>query len=386
MNKKNIDCEEKILTNFLLDIDCLNELNPWIDNFNIFDVLKITKTEIRHSNMISWLLTPNENHGLGDLFLKNFICSIVKKGIRKYVNPLDFMTTDLSGFRVSREWEHIDILLTSESYIIAIENKIDSDEHNDQLENYRKIIEERYANQKKVYVYLTPDGIAPSDEDYWDILTYEDILESLDFAYNSKKNDIAEGARTLIQDYINLLRSKIVEDRKLVEICKKIYLKYKPALDLIYDNKGNFIADNIHDAILDQKVHVDSDKTRNTWFVFSTDAMNSILHPLPDGQQGSWSDRSTYKYWISVSDNELVGCFELGGWGLTDELKNKQQVIINYRKNNARKTDDFRFKRVFKTKKYEVDPGNGEEIKNAVKQIVEELLGNEEKIVKQFTK
>ena len=35
---------EKALQDFLLDIDCLDELIPWVAKFNIFDVLKISRT------------------------------------------------------------------------------------------------------------------------------------------------------------------------------------------------------------------------------------------------------------------------------------------------------------------------------------------------------
>ena len=31
--------DEEALKNFLLDIDCLNELQPWTGHFNLFDVL-----------------------------------------------------------------------------------------------------------------------------------------------------------------------------------------------------------------------------------------------------------------------------------------------------------------------------------------------------------
>lgn len=55
--------DEEALQDFLLDIDCLDELLPWTKRFNLFDVLKISRTEIRHSNILSWLLNPNENHG-----------------------------------------------------------------------------------------------------------------------------------------------------------------------------------------------------------------------------------------------------------------------------------------------------------------------------------
>lgn len=60
--------DEEALRKFLADIECLDALSPWTERFNIFDILKISRTEIRHSNMLSWLLDPNENHGLGDKF------------------------------------------------------------------------------------------------------------------------------------------------------------------------------------------------------------------------------------------------------------------------------------------------------------------------------
>ena len=62
--KEYINDEGKALRNFLMDIDCLDALIEWTSRFNIFDILKITQTEIRHSNIISWLLNPNGNHGL----------------------------------------------------------------------------------------------------------------------------------------------------------------------------------------------------------------------------------------------------------------------------------------------------------------------------------
>ncbi len=41
--------------------------------FNPFDVLRYAEYEIRHSNVLAWLLTPGESHGLGDKFLRRFI-------------------------------------------------------------------------------------------------------------------------------------------------------------------------------------------------------------------------------------------------------------------------------------------------------------------------
>ena len=57
------DKERKILEKFLEDIDCLEELTPWQENeFNVFDVLKISRNEIHHSNVLGWLLDASGSH------------------------------------------------------------------------------------------------------------------------------------------------------------------------------------------------------------------------------------------------------------------------------------------------------------------------------------
>lgn len=64
--------DKEALQNLLLDIQCLDRLSKWSNRFNLFDVLKISGTEIRHSNVLAWLLDPNENHGLGMLSCGGF--------------------------------------------------------------------------------------------------------------------------------------------------------------------------------------------------------------------------------------------------------------------------------------------------------------------------
>ncbi|WP_147590059.1 hypothetical protein [Clostridium polynesiense] len=45
--------KEHALKDFLIDIDCLKKLDDWTDDFNLFDVLRITNMEIRHSNILA---------------------------------------------------------------------------------------------------------------------------------------------------------------------------------------------------------------------------------------------------------------------------------------------------------------------------------------------
>lgn len=63
---------EIALKNSLLDIECLNPLKEWTNKVNMFEILKISRAEIRHSNMLSWLLDnvpkqPMASHGVSVL-------------------------------------------------------------------------------------------------------------------------------------------------------------------------------------------------------------------------------------------------------------------------------------------------------------------------------
>jgi hypothetical protein len=58
---------------FLLKNEDFDKLDLGLKNPNIFQILKISKNEIRHSNFLSWLLDPEGSHKLGDIFLKRFL-------------------------------------------------------------------------------------------------------------------------------------------------------------------------------------------------------------------------------------------------------------------------------------------------------------------------
>ena len=136
--------DEKLraLNNLVSDIDCLEPLYEWTNDLNIFNLLKLNRMEIRHSNMLAWLLNPNALHGLDDKLLKKFLIYSTKGtkiNIMKGLTPVDIDLMDLDDAIIEREKDHIDIKIVSESnhLIIAIENKIDSTERPNQLESYK---------------------------------------------------------------------------------------------------------------------------------------------------------------------------------------------------------------------------------------------------------
>ena len=155
MEKRLENDDYTAIKEFLLDIECLDALSEWTSKFNLFDILKISRTEIRHSNMLAWLLDPNENHGLGDMVLRGLVQYLVSN-YGNDDNVFDMLLMDFHSFSIQREWKHIDLIAVSEKEkcVLCIENKIDSGEHDNQLKRYKDTIDDTYADYKnKIFVY-----------------------------------------------------------------------------------------------------------------------------------------------------------------------------------------------------------------------------------------
>lgn len=387
MGRKELTNEEA-LQNFLLDIGCLDELLPWTGKFNLFDVLKITRAEIRHSNMLGWLLNPNENHGLGDTFLRGILQRLVENDSDGRYDVFNVLLMDLYSFSVMREWKNIDILLTSsdEKTVIAIENKVGSHEHSNQLNRYREILEQEYPEYSRLCVFLTPDGETPSDVENWDILSYNDVVEVLEEV--NARIKILPDVDLMIKNYIDIVRRDIVEDQQLIDICNKIYNKHKKALDLIFENRKDGktqVSDAIRDTLCsladEGKIIYD-----DSWgYNFRTESMDNYL-PLLDEPISSWGSTNIYSYWFNMRGDRFYGIFELAGRNVPQDSMDKMQAITDILKPNDKRKSDFTYKRIFTTKWYDVSDEEdiNKIVEEAVRSAVGDILEMEKKVFSQL--
>lgn len=276
---KNMDSllSEQKLKEFLMDIRCLDELSRWANPTNIFNVLKLARTEIRHSNMLAWLMDANESHGLGDLFIRE----LMNPFVADKENSIDWLMLDYTNCSVRREWRNIDILIFSEAEkkMIVIENKIDSGEHGNQLETYHNRLskDSHFSAYDAIYIYLTPDGRYPSIPEIWQVLDYSTLIEVL--ARVREKQKIRLDAQVLIDNYIDIVRREIVKDSELIEVCQKIYRKHRVALDLLFanrpDEKGDVKTMLVSELNKQGKTihHIE----KKSGVLFRTDFMSKIL-------------------------------------------------------------------------------------------------------------
>lgn len=356
----------KALKEFLLDIECLDPLAEWTSKFNMFDILKITRTEIRHSNMLSWLLNPNENHGLGDSVIRGFVQYVVSN----FADDKDVFTTLLMNFydfSLQREWCNIDILAisTEAKFVFCIENKVDSKEHDNQLDRYRKIIEDVYPDYRKMYVYLSPEGVEASDSDYWCSMSYQDVLTIIENA--KKKVKLLPDVELLISNYIDAIRRDIVGDERLVEICAEIYEKHKKALDLIFENRPDRALQmaNIFKAWATEKtesgeIEVVPEKCSKSYTRFKTKIMSDILPDSEEANSG-WNTKNHYFYEIRNIDGVgFLLSLTLSSRNLSDEKRSICDKIYEHSLSKQQKAN-WQWSTVFSTKQVKIDEGMSED-------------------------
>jgi hypothetical protein len=226
----------QILQDLIINNPELEQLETLLAQFNIFEALRAVNVELRHSDFLAYLLDPQQNHGFGDAFVRRLLQVILlgQDPASQLIRPIDLDLWDLDNLEVRREWQNIDILLLSQThhFAVVIENKIDSSEHSGQLQRYRKTIHQFFPNWQAIFLFLTPDGGAPTDETYLSV-DYGQIANIIEGFAQTRQSTLGPDVRVLMQHYVQMLRRHIVSDSEIARLCREIYRKHKTAIDLI---------------------------------------------------------------------------------------------------------------------------------------------------------
>lgn len=238
------------------------------NGYNLFSSLSLTHEKF-HTRMIASVLAPDARHGLGTLFLRRFL-ETLKQDTMATLMPSDpkrisvEIEKDIGPLSSNNETGGIiDIVIVTEGWIVAIENKVDEREENNQpkqLYRYKKWLSKQQPKQK-LLVYLTPTGkSAPESSTYGnDIKLRAEKKDYQCISYDS----IGKWIELCIQDsaLFPRIRETLVQYRDYLGIQFSIPAfgdKYMNELvDLI--SKGNFTAaqaikDNLDTAI--QNLHL----------------------------------------------------------------------------------------------------------------------------------
>ena len=244
---------EGALTALVMDCPELAKLEGRLSRFNIFRVLKAAKHEIRHSNMLAWLFDPEESHGLGDRFLRRWLMNVARDALVRldspgtFPSPIEIDAVDIEYVEVFRELEKIDLLVEiktgdGKTWIICIENKIESSQHGSQLSRYRNYVEQRYIDATyRLYVFLTRFEEEPEEAVF--ITSSHEVIESvLRLCLKERRAAIGAEPRLLIEQYLDLLAEDFVDDSKSAQLARQIYRRHKKAIDFILEVRADPIS------------------------------------------------------------------------------------------------------------------------------------------------
>jgi len=233
---------QRLLDAFLVDNRELETLNARLAAFNLFRVLRIERAEIRHSNVLAWLLTPTETHGLGDTFVRRFLSRLLMENEHVDVS-LTPAQVELMGFNdveVLRESQNIDILARSQRqrWCLLIENKIGSKEKTGALAKYKQAAQQEMPGFQIIPVLLTLEGEDPSEEGQgagYISLSHSQVLDLTEQLVQQNRTRIPSDANTFLAHYLETLRRLTMQDAELIDLCRTIYRKHREAIDLIVE-------------------------------------------------------------------------------------------------------------------------------------------------------
>jgi len=217
----------------------LLRLESLLKRFNLFEAVGAVRHELRHSDFLAFLLDPSRNHSLGSVFLSELLYAIRQTAEdNSILAALDLDGLDFSRAYVLREWHHIDILVVDDASRLAviIENKIDTDEHSDQLNRYQKELRSHYPGYHAIGLFLTPDGAAPSSSDY-QAISYTLVCEIIEKMARDNRVMLDAEVVMALEHYAQMLRRHIVSDSDVAELCRSIYKQHKQTLDLIFEHR-----------------------------------------------------------------------------------------------------------------------------------------------------
>ncbi|MCW7506123.1 PDDEXK-like family protein [Leptospira paudalimensis] len=315
------------LKHFVMDIEEIEQIAKSINSFNLFETLGMVNQEIRHSNVLAWLLDPFQTHNIGYLFLQKFLKDLIVFNLNssEQINDeliFDFETLNYEEVEVRREYKNIDLIIlineNSKHYCIVIENKIRSTESKNQLSKYKAIVDKEFNDYNKIFVFLSPDQQIPTDNE-WITYGYDRIQNLLINILNSRKSAISKSVFEFLDQYLYILRRNIVGDKSIEDICKNLYKKHSKALDLIFQYRPDIYL-NIKESIVsflreENRIVLDAENPSKTYIRFTTKKIDEIIPENGSGWTNSkrillfefqnLSDRLNLKLYIGPGEKSL---------------------------------------------------------------------------------
>lgn len=254
INLKDLEEIEKIKETYIKEDD--NFFNPFVDT-------DLAKSEVRHLNFITNLINPNGSHMQNDTYLKLFIDELLAfENLANDENLQKFCSG--SNIHVQTEYNigngRIDMWLENDDFIIAIEGKTETQDHDGQLKKYDDFLQKQ--NKPYLLFYLTKFSEAPKFKapdtvvqiGFYDtilpfvkkVLSVENLPDNISFAVTDYCNALDIYLNELNTDWaygLNIVK-EITKDKDSYDKYSNIARNYYRDMDKFKNSVVEDIANN----------------------------------------------------------------------------------------------------------------------------------------------
>lgn len=181
--------------------------------------------EIRHSNVLAWLLAPDGTHGIGDRFLRAFVEHLMLRHDAASLRRLSGFD-DKDNVEIKREDYHeggyadITVGFKAERVLLVIENKVVGwyPEAEKQIEGCQKTFGEKYKGRYDYFpgvLLTTSNSPAGSDaerhmRDMSFALSWDDVRGIIRSLLNDRENFADGHVRAFVNRYLDVIEEKLI--------------------------------------------------------------------------------------------------------------------------------------------------------------------------------
>ncbi len=205
---------------------------------HLFKIISRETDELTFSGTLRYFLDPNESHGAGPEFLRQFLhLAVLKKSnsssrLQIEQLPLDqaFVYRELD---LGPDYGRADLIVSiAHSLYLFIEVKLYAPEGRQQTPNYAKYLKCSVKGHYDFVIpcFLTPDGYKPKSKKFIPI-SFSDLRRHFDKVRESFV--FAGRTELLVNDFMEWLRQMEPINEELKAICRTVYRTHQEAIDLI---------------------------------------------------------------------------------------------------------------------------------------------------------
>lgn len=306
-----------------------------LNDYNILTSILKQSDEVRlHSRFLYSMLDPNGAHYQDTLFLQYFM-----------ELALGHKEGSYSNYRVEKEADNIDLLITDGKKYFIIENKIYAPDQPRQIARYIKLVKNDYkALDKNIFVYyLSPNGKNPSRKSLGEFeiiknqLVYKpeiisgkpdtDLDKSL--KYSDKKGTIVAYKKISYRKEVISWINKCLEETENLTNINSAFLIYRDVIERVLHTRKdkvstieNYLMNSPENLLLAREVAIEMPKIKGT-MLFNYFNLMMEIDKLPscqaiDNYEGRYVKRYSEKNclnWFNSSkkDRKNIGViFDIG--------------------------------------------------------------------------